>query len=82
MAPGRKKLRNGVPHQQDSDARKRHNAKYERKNAVGPVEAKIHRSLLTDRCKETIKGTAVPRGSADQLEGRKRIRADSRYPML
>jgi hypothetical protein len=59
MAPGRKELRKGVPHQQNSDACKRHNAQDDRKNPVGPVKAKILRPLLTGRRKETVRDCAV-----------------------
>ncbi len=58
MAPGWKELRKGVPHQQNSDVRKRHNAKDDRKGPVSPIEPNIHTPLLTGRCKETVKDAA------------------------
>ncbi len=82
MAPGRKKLRKGVPHQQNSDVDKRHDAKDDRKNPVGPVKAKIHKSLLTDRCKETVKDGAVTRSARNEPEDHRRDRANPRYRML
>ena len=57
MTSGGKQSRKGVPYEEYADAGKGYGTKDDGKRPVGPVKSNIHRSLLPEAQKETVKGS-------------------------